>query len=90
MVALTINWTKLAVYLGVAAILLLAGVICGVLFLVAAVVAYGALCVGMKGAAALVFGLGCLPVAGLVVLAAAFWQDHRRGRVQQAMGGQPL
>ncbi len=87
MVALTINWTKVAMYLAFVVLFLLAGAVCGVLFMVCAVVAYAALCMGLRVAAALVFGVAMLPLAGLVLLAMAFWQDHRCRRLKQALGG---
>ena len=89
MVALTINWSRIGMYLGMAALFLLLGACCAVLFLVAAVVAYAALCLGMKLAAGVIFALGLMPLAGLLVIAMAFWRDGRQERLQRALGVQP-
>lgn len=81
---------QLAIYLGVAALLVLAATVCLLVLLLASSVAYVALCMGLKVAAALIFGLGALPMAGLVLLATAFWQEDRKRRMQQAFGGPAL
>lgn len=90
MVALTVNWGRLAMYLGTAALLLLMAGVGVALFLVGSVAAYMALCMGMKVAATMIFAMALLPLAGLLCVAMAFWTEDRQQRIRAALGRRGL
>lgn len=87
MVALTVSWTKVAVYVLTAVCLLACAALGLVVLLLGSTVAYIALCMGMKVLAAVVFAIAWGPLVALCVIAAAFWNDTRRERLQRAVGG---